>query len=52
VDPVDQEFGSDAAARQPGSRVLHLLPGRLDDSFFEPLPSEELKRWFPDADEG
>jgi prevent-host-death family protein len=33
-----------------GRRELALLPGRLDDSFFEPLPPEELKRWF--AEEG
>lgn len=29
-----------------GRRELVLLPGRLDDSFFEPLPPDELKRWF------
>jgi len=52
LDPVDQESGSTATEGQLGARLLHLLTGRLDDSFFEPLPSEELKRWFPDADEG
>jgi hypothetical protein len=52
LDPVDQESGSSDTPSQPGVRLLQLLSGRLDDSFSEPLPSEELKRWFPDADEG
>jgi len=26
-------------------RVAGLTPGRLDDSFFEPLPPEELDAW-------
>jgi prevent-host-death family protein len=30
---------------QTGKRRLALLSGRLDDSFFEPLPPEELKLW-------
>ena len=28
-----------------GRRPLPLLSGRLDDSFFDPLPPEELKLW-------
>jgi len=31
-----------------GRRELVLLEGRLDDSFFEPLPPDELKRWYAD----
>jgi prevent-host-death family protein len=26
-------------------RVSGLIPGRLDDAFFEPLPPEELDAW-------
>lgn len=31
-----------AAGRQPGR-----LAGQVDDTFFEPLPSEELQAWEP-----
>lgn len=28
-----------------GHRKPGLLPGKLGDAFFEPLPEEELRRW-------
>lgn len=29
----------------PAKRRLGILPGHVDDSFFDPLPEEELKAW-------
>ncbi|WP_298290481.1 type II toxin-antitoxin system prevent-host-death family antitoxin [Thiomonas sp.] len=29
----------------PPKRRLGVVPGHVDDSFFEPLPDEELKIW-------
>ncbi len=31
----------------PAKRRLGILPGHVDDSFFDPLPEEELKAWEP-----
>lgn len=31
--------------KPPGKRELGFLEGKLDDSFFEPLPDEELRAW-------
>ncbi len=51
MDPVHQELAPAAAEGELSVRLLQLLPGSLEDSFFEPLPPEELNRWFPDAGE-
>ncbi|EXI66567.1 MAG: prevent-host-death family protein [Candidatus Accumulibacter adjunctus] len=32
-------------ATAPGARSPGRLAGRIDATFFEPLPDEELKRW-------
>ena len=39
--------GKLVAYREPGKRQFGSLKGRikLDDSFFDPLPEEELKAW-------
>ena len=31
--------------RAPAKRKLGFMKGRLDESFFEPLPAEELAAW-------
>jgi len=36
-------LGLDREIKQP--RTPGLLQGQLDDSFFDPLPEEELQRW-------
>jgi prevent-host-death family protein len=33
------------AVEQPAKRVLGFAPGKLDDTFFEPLADEELSVW-------
>ncbi|MDV3352470.1 hypothetical protein SPB21_17135 [Leptothoe sp. ISB3NOV94-8A] len=33
------------AKEHPQPRTPGLLTGQLDDTFFEPLPEEELQRW-------
>jgi prevent-host-death family protein len=32
-------------AQEPGKRKLGFLPGNLPESFFDPLPDEELEAW-------
>ncbi len=46
-DAADEAEALDSADKPAeASRQLRgLLPGRLDDSFFEPLTPEELKLW-------
>ena len=34
-------------AAEPSQRRPGRLPGRLDDSFFEPLPAAEIDAWEP-----
>jgi prevent-host-death family protein len=34
-------------AAGPGQRRPGRLPGRLDDAFFEPLPTAEIDAWGP-----
>ncbi len=36
-------LGLDKELKQP--RTPGLLEGQLDDSFFDPLPEEELQKW-------
>ena len=39
------EYVQQHKKQRPPKRVAGILQGKLDDSFFEPLPQEELNAW-------
>jgi hypothetical protein len=42
---LHQEKSSTSTHQSPTPRTPGLLTGKLSDTFFEPLPEEELQQW-------